>query len=106
MKKKKQENILPRSDYVFVEMDEVKEVTSGGIILPDVARKAETDEVKVRFGTIRAAGPGLRVDGVVYPCELCVGDKIIVDVDSGEEVEHLGRKYVAVREQNVLAVVE
>lgn len=106
-KEVKAEIIKPLSDYVFVEVDESREISEGGIILPESVRKSDTDEAKVRFGTVVASGPGLRLDsGEVQPTELRSGDRVIIDVDSGEEVKHGGKTLVAIREQNVLAVIE
>ena len=84
--------LQPLKDRVVIKMEESKEATQGGIILPDAAQK------KPQRGTVIAIGKD--VD------ELQVKDIVYVAEQSGVEVEVDGEKYVLMMEQNVLGYLK
>lgn len=63
----------PLADRVIILPDPVKEVTAGGIIIPEVAKEKDF------FGTLIAKGP--KVQGVA------VGDRVLYSIWSGQDVE-------------------
>ncbi len=92
--------LTPLHDNVIVERDEA-EKKIGKIHLPDVARD------RPQQGTVIAIGPGKMVDGKLQPMSdrLKVGAKVIFTMYGGDEVEHDGKKLLAIPESKILAVL-
>ena len=88
-------NIKPLADRVLVEPAEAEEKV-GSIIIPDTAKE------KPLFGTIIAAGEGKKDE----PMVLKAGDTVLYGKYSGTELEHEGKKYLMMRQSDVLAIVE
>ena len=67
-----------------------------------------TTEKKVgNVATIVAIGPGKTLDdGKVVPMKVKVGQKAIYREYSGTEYEDEGKKYLLVKEEDILAVIE
>ncbi len=85
----------------MVEVLEAKEVTKGGIVLPDTA-KEKPQEAKVI-----AVGKGkVSDDGKVIPPEVKVGDKILFGKYSGTEITVDGNEYLILKEEDILAIVK
>ena len=93
--------LKPLQDRVIVKQSEAEEKTASGIVLPDAAKEKPTK------GKVIAAGPG-KLDDKGKPMEigLRVGDTVYYGKYSGTEVEVDGQKYVILREQDVLGVLE
>jgi len=91
----------PTDDRILIEPGEADETTAGGIILPDSARE------KPQRGTVVAVGPGKMLDSGKRG-EMCVrlGDEVFYGKYAGTEVEFGGDKYVVLRENDVLAIVD
>ncbi|MFA4986435.1 MAG: co-chaperone GroES [Candidatus Brocadiia bacterium] len=93
--------IRPLEDRVLVKPIESEDKTPGGIILPDTAKEKSTK------GEIIAVGPGrTREDGTRNPLEVKVGDKVFYSKYSGTEIKRGDEKYLLLREDDVLAVIE
>ena len=91
----------PMDDRVLLEPCEAEETTSGGIILPDSAKE------KPQRGIVIAAGPGKLLDsGSRGEMSVHVGDEVFYGKYSGTEVEFGTDKYVVIRENDILAIVE
>jgi len=76
-----------------------EEVTKGGIVLPDTARK------RPREGEVLAVGPGkLLENGQRAPMEVSVGDIVVYTEYGGTEITLDGEDYVILDESSVLAV--
>lgn len=94
----------PLGDRVLLSEIEVKEEskTAGGIIIPD---SAKTDDVKKAI--VEAVGDGLFTqNGVAIPMSLKVGDEVILPgYHQGVEVKIEGKKYLLMRESEVLMVI-
>jgi chaperonin GroES len=82
----------PLGARVLIAINNVEEVSSGGIILPDVAKEEKAEGVVM--------GIGAEVN------ELEVGDRVIFGKYSGDELELSSKKYRVVNEEDVLAVIE
>jgi len=88
-------------DRVLVEAVEADEKTAGGIILPDTARE------KPQRGVVLATGPGKLLDsGKRGEMSVKVGDEVLYGKYSGTEIEFGTDKYVVLRENDILAIVE
>ena len=88
-------NIKPLADRVLV-LPAQAEVKVGGIIIPDTAKE------KPQHGTIVAAGNGTKDEEMI----LKEGDEILYGKYSGTELEVEGTKYLIMRQNDVLAVVQ
>jgi co-chaperonin GroES (HSP10) len=58
------------SDWVLVEVEPEKKVTSGGIIIP------HTSPEPLRIGTVKMTGPGRRYIDKFIPIEVKEGDRV------------------------------
>lgn len=91
--------LRPLGDRIVVKPGKEEEVTKGGIVLPDTAKK------KPREGEVVAAGPGkLLESGQRAPLEVSVGDVVIYSEYGGTEITVDGDDYVILDEGSVLAV--
>jgi chaperonin GroES len=87
--------IKPMFDCVFIEQAVEKH---GLIVLP---------QTKIAQGTIVATGPGHRTDSGDW-IKIClnVGDNVIFGEHSGQKVEYDGKTYLAMRERDVIGVLD
>jgi chaperonin GroES len=93
-------NIKPIGDRVLVKHVEEKEQVRGGIIIPDSAKEKPQEAEVVALGT------GKRDEkGAVQPFEVKVGDIVLISKYGGTEVKIDDKKYVLVREDDILGVV-
>ncbi len=91
--------LRPLGDRIVVKPSKEEEVTRGGILLPDTAKK------RPREGTVVAAGPGkLLESGERAPLEIAVGDVVVYSEYGGTEVTVDGTDYIILGEDSVLAV--
>jgi chaperonin GroES len=93
-------NLKPLGSRVIVEPIEQDEITAGGIVLPETAKE------KPQQGILLAVGPGARdEDGKRIPMDVAKGDKILFAKYSGTEIKMDGKKYLILREEDILAIV-
>ncbi len=93
--------LIPLDDRVVIKQSEAEEKTSGGIILPDTAKE------KPQIGKIIAVGTGKLLDnGKRNKMSVKKNDKVIYGKYMGNEVEIDGEKYVILREDDILGIVE
>jgi len=86
---------------VIVKQTEAEEKTKSGIFLPDTAKEKPTK------GKVVSVGPGLLDDnGKPMEIPVRVGDTVYYGKYSGTEVEVDGTKYVILRENDLLGVLE
>jgi len=91
--------LRPLGDRIVVKPSKEEEVTRGGIVLPDTAKK------RPREGEVVAAGPGkLLENGTRAALEVKVGDVVIYSEYGGTEVTVDGTDYMILDEGSVLAV--
>ena len=89
-------NIKPLADRVLILPAPAEEKTIGGIIIPDTAKE------KPLKGEVVAAGNGTKDEEMI----LKVGDTVLYGKYAGTELEFEGKKYLMMRQTDVLAVVE
>ena len=77
-----------------------EETTKSGIVLPGQAKE------KPQQAEVVAVGPGGVVEGKEVTMQVKVGDKEIFSKYSGTEVEVEEEKYVIVKQNDILAVIE
>jgi len=92
--------IRPLGDRVLVEPVEVKDVTKGGIIIPDSAKE------KPMEGKVIAIGKKRDDDGKDIPFDVKAGDKVLLPKYGGTEVKINDKTYQLVREEDLLGVIE
>jgi chaperonin GroES len=93
--------LKPLQDRVIVKQTEAEEKTKSGIVLPDSAKEKPTK------GKVIAVGPG-KLDDKGKPMEIGVrvGDSVYYGKYAGTDVEVDGQKYVILRENDILGVLE
>ncbi len=89
-------NIQPLADRVLIEPQAAEEVTVGGIIIPDSAKE------KPLKGTVVAVGNGTKDEEMV----LKAGDSVLYGKYAGTELELEGKKYLIMRQNDVLAILK
>ena len=93
--------VVPLGDKVVVRRLEAKEVTAGGIVLPDSARE------KPQQGRVLAVGDGaLLPDGRRAEQQVNEGDRVLFASFSGTEVAIHDDDLLIMRESDILAVLE
>ena len=93
-------NIKPLGDRVLVEPVEEKEVKKGGIIIPDTAKE------KPQEGEVVALGTGKRDDdGKIIEFAVKKGDRVLVCKYGGTEIKIDGKRYLIMREDDILGII-
>ena len=87
--------LQPLQEYVLLEMIEMDEKTSGGIIIPDTAKE------KPQQGKVVAVGKGKKDHNMTVK----VGDIVLYGKYSGSELKHEGNDYLIMREEDILAII-
>ena len=91
----------PVGDRIVVQPIEEQEVKKGGIIIPDTAKE------KPQEGKIVALGTGKRDEaGKIIPFEVKKNDRVLYSKYGGTEVSLDGSKYLILREDDILGVIE
>lgn len=89
-------NVKPLADRVLVKPAAAEEKTIGGIIIPDSAKE------KPLQGEVLAVGKGTKDEEMV----LKVGDRVLYGKYAGTELELDGEKYLIMRQNDILAVLD
>ena len=87
--------LKPLADRVIIQPTAAEEVTASGIIIPDSAKE------KPLRGTILAVGNGTKDEEMI----LKEGDEVLYGKYAGTEIELEGKKYLMMRQSDVLAVI-
>lgn len=93
-------NIKPLFDRVVLLPKEAEKETKSGIILPTASAE------KSQLAKVVAVGKGGIVDGKEIKMEVKVGDEVLYAKYSGTEFALDGKKYIVVKQTDILAVVE
>ena len=88
-------NIRPLADRVLIEPNAAKEKTLAGIYIPDSAKEKPLE------GKVLAVGNGTKDEEMI----LKVGDTVLYGKYAGTEIELEGKKYLMMRQSDVLAVI-
>lgn len=87
--------IKPLADRVLVEPKEAETKTASGLYIPDTAKE------KPQQGVVIAVGPGKKDE----PMEVKVGDTVLYGKYSGTEVSYEGKKYLIMKQSDILATL-
>jgi chaperonin GroES len=93
-------SLKPLADRIVVLPEEISEKTSGGIYLPSTATKE-----KPVLGKVIAVGPGkFDKKGNRIALEVSKGDKVVYSKWAGTEVVIDDKKYLLMKEDDILAI--
>ena len=93
--------LRPLDDRIVIKQSDAEEKTTGGIILPGIAKE------KPQTGKIIATGPGKMLDsGKRSKMSVKKNDEVIYAKYIGSEVEIDGKKFVVLRESDILGIIE
>jgi chaperonin GroES len=93
-------NLKPLADRVVVEPIERDEMTASGIYVPETAKE------KPQEGKVVAAGPGRRDEsGKRIEMDVQEGDRVLYAKYAGTEVKLGDKKYLILKETDILAVL-
>jgi len=87
--------LKPLADRVVIEPKEAETKTASGIFIPDTAKE------KPQQGTVVAAGPGKKDEAM----EVKVGDVVLYGKYAGTEVTLDEKKYLIVKQSDILAIL-
>lgn len=97
---KKMLSFKPLGSRVLVKRLAQEETLKGGIILPDSAKK------KQESAEVVAVGPGTTTaEGKLIPIPVRIGDKILMDKYSGQEVTIEDEEFVIIRSDDIIAII-
>ena len=94
-------NLKPLGDRLVIEPKEREQTTASGLVLPESAKE------KPQEGEVLAVGPGRRDDdGKHIAMDVAVGDVVLYAKYGGTEIKLDGKKYLILKESDVLAIVQ
>ncbi len=93
--------IQPLADRIVVKVLEAKEVSRGGIVLPDTAKEKPQEAEVVSVGKGRISD-----EGKAIPPEVKAGDNVLFGKYSGTEISIDGTEYLILKEEDILAIVK
>ena len=91
----------PLGHRVLVKRLEQEEKLKGGIILPDAAKKKQEQAEVIAVGTGK-----IDKNGQVVPMPVKVGDVILMEKYSGQEVTIDDEEFVIVKADELIAIVQ
>lgn len=94
-------NFRPLGNRVLVRRLEKEEKLKGGIILPDTAKKKQEQAEVVAIGTGKKDK-----SGNLIPIPVKIGDVILMEKYSGQEIQLEDKDYVILRSDDIIAIVE
>ena len=98
---KKKTILKPLGNRVVAQRLEAEETLKGGIIIPDSAKK------KQETAKVIAVGEGKRTDNdTIIAVPVKVGDVILMDKYSTQEVTIDDEEYIIVKSDDIIAIVE
>ena len=92
--------LKPLADRLVVEPTEQEEMTASGIYVPETAKE------KPQKGKVVAVGPGRKDDdGKRIPMDVAEGDRVLYARYGGTEVKLEDKKYLILKESDILAIL-
>jgi chaperonin GroES len=92
--------LKPLGNRVLVQRIEQEETLKGGIILPDTAKKKQETAKVVAIGS-----GSTTAEGKLIPILVNVGDTILMDKYSGQEVTIDDEEFVILRADDIIAII-
>jgi len=96
----KKTTIKPLGNRVLVKRLEQEETLKGGIILPDTAKKKQEAAEVIAIGTGTT-----NKEGKTLPIPVKIGDKILMDKYSGQEVNIDDEEYIIIKADDIIAII-
>jgi len=93
--------LKPLGNRVLVQRLEAQETMKGGILLPDSAKKKQETAKVVAIGSGK-----LLDDGKLLPIPVKVGDVILMDKYSGQEVTIDDEEFMILKADDIIATIE
>jgi chaperonin GroES len=97
---KKKTTLKPVGNRVVAIRLEEEDTVKGGIIIPDSAKK------KQETAKVIAVGEGKKIDGKTVEIPIKVGDVILMDKYSGQEITIDDEEYIIVKADDIVATIE
>lgn len=91
------QNFRPLGDRVLIQLINLEEKTTSGIIIPDAAKE------KPQTGLVIAVGNGRTFEGTTTPLTVRVNDMVYVGKYAGTDA---GDHHRIVREDDILGIIE
>jgi chaperonin GroES len=91
----------PLGNRVLVRRLAAEEKLRGGIILPDTAKKKQEQAVVIALGSGKKDK-----NGVLIPMPVKLGDVILMEKYSGQEIQLDDEEYVILRADDIIAIIE
>lgn len=95
------ESFRPLGNRVLVKRIESQETLKGGIILPDSAKKKQEQAEVIAIGTGKKDK-----NGNIIPIPVKVGDIILMEKYSGQEISLNDEEFVILRGDDLIAIIE
>ena len=92
--------LKPIFDRVVILPKEAEKETQSGIILPTASQE------KSQIATVVAVGEGGMVDGKEVKMQVKVGQEVLFAKYSGTEISFEGKKYIVLKQNDILAILE
>lgn len=92
--------VKPLGTRVLLKEVETQETTKSGIVLPSNAKE------KPFLAEVVEVGPGEIKDGKEIKMQVKKGDKVLYSKYAGTEIKLDSQKYLIVRQDDILAIVE
>jgi chaperonin GroES len=93
--------LKPLADRLLVEPTEQEDMTASGIYVPETAKERPQE------GKVIAAGPGRKdEDGKRIPMDVAESDRVLFTKYAGTEVKLEDKKYLILKESDILAILE
>jgi len=93
-------NIKPLGTRVLIKEIESEETTKSGIVLPSNAKE------KPYIAEVVEIGPGEMKEGKEIKMVVKKGDRVLYNKYSGTEVKLENEKYLLVKQDDILAIIE
>ena len=91
-------NFKPLFDRVVVEPNQKENITNVGIVLP------ETSQERPQTGVVVAVGDGENLDNQKVEMKVKIGDKILFNKYSGNELKLNDKNYIVLRQIDIIGV--
>lgn len=91
----------PLGNRVLVRRLEQEEKLKGGILLPDTAKKKQEQAEVVAIGTGKKDK-----NGALIPIPVKIGDIIIMEKYSGQDIKLEDEEYVILKADDIIAIIE
>jgi chaperonin GroES len=94
-------NMRPLGNRVLLRRLAAEETLKGGIILPDNAKKKQEHAEVIAIGTGKKDK-----NGQLIPIPVKIGDIVLIEKYSGQEVTLDGEEFVIARGDDLIAIIE